>query len=366
MRGGRKERAAVRPARSRERAPKPPAMAEQGRFTNPVSAALAGVKDLFRKQDLADDYTDALRADGKTVLITGASSGVGLGLAKDLAARGAHVIMACRSRVPEAMEEVRAASGSDRVSIRPLDLADLDSIHAFCDGLRDDGVRLDGALFNAGMAAPGARRTASGLDEIFLVNYLSKFITANRLLADGVIPNDTVAGNRRGAAPSRMIYTSSDSHQGASAIDFDVFGQFREYGVNKAINYYSYYKLVLNTFNTELSRRLAPGGAVDVSVHTFCPGPVNTNITREAPGWLRAILGAIFTVAFRTPAQGAMPGTWLATSPSIEGETNRYLHMLNRKRMDPKVYDPAAGARLWDASAAVWRGVDPDRARVAL
>ncbi len=341
-------------------------MAEKGRFDNPVSAALAGVKDLFRKQDLADDYTDALRADGKTVLITGASSGVGLGLAKDLASRGAHVIMACRSRIPEAMEEVKAASGSERVEIRKLDLADIDAIHAFCDGLRDDGVRLDVALFNAGMAAPGARRTASGLDEIFLVNYLSKFITANRLLGDGVIPNNAAAGNRGDGPVPRMIYTSSDSHQSASAIDFDLFGKYREYGVNKAINYYSYYKLVMNTFNTELSRRLAREGQVDVSVHTFCPGPVNTNIVREAPGWLRAILRGIFTVAFRTPAQGAMPGTWLATSPSIEGQTNRYLHMLNRKEMDPKVYDPEAGKKLWAASLDVWRSVDPERARAVV
>jgi NAD(P)-dependent dehydrogenase (short-subunit alcohol dehydrogenase family) len=341
-------------------------MAEKGRFDNPVSAALAGVKDLFRKQDLQDDYTDALRADGKTILITGASSGVGLGMAKDLAARGAHVIMACRSRIPEAMEEVKAASGSENVTIRHLDLADLDSIHAFCDGLRDDNVRLDVALFNAGMVSPRASRTASGLDSIFLVNYLSKYITANRLLGDGVIPNNTVAGNRGDGPIPRMIYTSSDSHQTASAIDFDLFGTYEDYGVNKAINYYSYYKLVMNTFNTELSRRLSPSGVLDVSVHTFCPGPVNTNIVREAPGWLRVVLRGIFTVAFRTPAQGAMPGTWLATSPSVEGKTNQYLHMLNRKKMDPKVYDEAAGTKLWDASLRVWQSVDAPRAKAVL
>jgi NAD(P)-dependent dehydrogenase (short-subunit alcohol dehydrogenase family)/heat shock protein HslJ len=342
-------------------------MAEKGRFHNPVSAALAGVKDLFRSQDLAGAYNDNLRCEGKVCLVTGASSGVGEAIAVDLARRGAQVIMACRSQVPEAAERVRRASGSSTVDIRHLDLTDLDNIHAFCDGLKRDGVQLDVAIFNAGVATPKARKTASGLDEIFLVNFLSKFITANRLLADGTIPNNTVAGNARPGRTPRMIYTSSDSHQTASAIDFEAFGVYREYGVNKAIQYYSYYKLVLNTMNTELARRLQGSGqAPDVSVHTFCPGPVNTNIIREAPGPLRAVLRGIFSVAFRTPAQGAMPATYLSCSTDLEGQTNRYLHMLNNKNMDPKVYDAEAGKRLWDASSAIWKRVDPARARVVL
>jgi NAD(P)-dependent dehydrogenase (short-subunit alcohol dehydrogenase family) len=335
-------------------------MAEKGRFNNPVSAALAGVKDLFREQDLVEAYNDELRADGKTVLVTGANSGVGEGIAIDLASRGAEVIMACRSQVPEAADRIREKSGSDKVSIRHLDLTDINKIHAFCDGLRDDKVRLDTAIFNAGVATPKSRQTTSGLDEIFLVNYLSKFITANRLIEDGVIPNNTVAGNRGESIP-RMIYTSSDSHQTASAIDFESFGVYRDYGVSTGINLYSYYKLVMNTMNTELSRRLKD----DVSVHTFCPGPVNTNIIRDAPGLLRVILKGIFTLAFRTPAQGAMPATYLTCSADIEGETNRYLHMLNRKEMDSKVYDAEAGKKLWEKSAEVWKRVD-ERARVVV
>ena len=341
-------------------------MAEKGRFNNPVSAALAGVKDLFRRQDLAGAYDDQLRCDGLVCLVTGASSGVGEAIAVDLARRGGHVIMACRSQVPEAAERVKKASGSDQVQIRHLDLTDLNSIHQFCDGLRDDHIQLDVAIFNAGVATPKARKTASGLDEIFLVNYLSKFITANRLLADGVIPNKSVAGNARQGRIPRMIYTSSDSHQTASAIDFDLLGVYQEYGVNKAIQYYSYYKLVMNTMNTELSRRLAPGGVVDVSVHTYCPGPVNTNIIREAPGPLRAVLKGIFSVAFRTTAQGAMPATYMSCAADLEGRTNNYLHMLNRKSMDPKVYDEAAGKKLWEASSAIWKRVDPQRANVVL
>ena len=331
-----------------------------GRFKNPVEATLTGIKDLFRRQPLADHLSERDRLDGKTCLVTGASSGLGFAVAVDLARRGANLILACRSGIPEAGERVKQLSGSSQVDMIHVDLTDLDSVHAFCEELKTRGVELDVLVSNAGVAPPWARPTRHGLDEIFQVNYLAKFILANRLLSEGILPNATFAGNGRPAGRTpRIIYISSDSHQGASAIDYEEFGVYYDYGVRKSINMYSYYKLVLNTFATELARRLQSEGQVDVSVNVMCPGPVNSNIARDAPPVLKGFMKLIFSVFFRSPEKAARPVSYLTASSEMEGLTNDYLHMFNRKRMDEKVYLPEEGKKLWAASAAVWRRVDP-------
>jgi NADP-dependent 3-hydroxy acid dehydrogenase YdfG len=102
-----------------------------GRFDNPVVAALAGFWDIFRKQENADKLNDSHRFDGKSCIITGANSGLGFALAVEMARRGAHVIMAGRSRIPEAGEKVKKKSGSGKVEMRYLDLSNIETIHAF-------------------------------------------------------------------------------------------------------------------------------------------------------------------------------------------------------------------------------------------
>lgn len=112
----------------------------------------------------------------------------------------------------------------------------------------------------------------------------------------------------------------------------------------------------MNTFAAELSRRANPD-AVDVGVHVMCPGPVDTNIVRDAPLPLRVLLRAVFKAFFRAPDVAARPVVYMAGSEDLEGETGRYLHMFDNKRMDPKCYDPAEGARLWDRSVALLESV---------
>jgi hypothetical protein len=90
----------------------------------------------------------------------------------------------------------------------------------------------------------------------------------------------------------------------------------------------------------------------------ICPGPVHTNIIKPAPWLLRKILGAIFSLVFRSPAKAALPVVYLSISPDYEGRTNEYLHMFNPKKMDPKVYIPEEGARLWEESFRIWKSID--------
>lgn len=322
----------------------------KGRFDNPVTAALTGLFDRFALQELEPQWNE-LRLDGKTVLITGANSGVGFGAAVDCARRGARVLMACRSGHPEAGIRVRVGAEMDdddpRVTMLRVDLSDWRSTERLCDRLRDSGERIDAFVGNAGVAPPESRRSAQQLDQMFHVNVLANVQLAKRLLADGVIPNRTIAGNDEGLSHRpRMIFVSSDSHQGAGPIEVDKLGVWEEYGVRGSINRYSYYKLVLNTWANALADTLVDEAGIDVAVHCTCPGPVATNIHRDAPPVLKGILTATFKVIFASVEDGARPLTLLCGEPTFEGRTKVYLHMLREKDMDPQCYDAEVGRQL--------------------
>lgn len=325
----------------------------EGRFTNPVVASLAGAKDFFAKQKLSSRFVADDRADGKTILITGANSGLGFALAVSFAQRGGKVIMAGRSKIPEAGERVKKISGSENVEMRYLDLSKIETIHRFTTSLAEEGISLDICILNAAAALPGSRMTACGQDEMFLVNYLSNVILSQLLIKKTVI--------KLQGAPSlsKLIFISSDSHQGASYIDYKEFGNYFEYGVSKAISNYSYFKLLLNTYATEFSRRINRS-SLKLSINLICPGPVHSNIVKEAPWLLRMILKGIFWVIFKSPYKAARPVVYMALSPDYEGTTNEYLHMFNPKQMDAKVYEEDEGNKLWDRTMELIKTIDPE------
>ena len=329
-----------------------------GRFDNPVVASLAGFWDRFRKQELESHLTENDRFDGKTVLVTGANSGLGFALAVEIARRGGHVIMGCRSQIPEAGDKAKKQSGSENIEMRYLDLTKIDSIHAFADGLKNDGIKLDITILNAGVTPAKARKTASGQDEMFLVNYLSNVMLTNLLMTSGVINTNANTNSNTNAFKPRVIFISSDSHQGSSYVDYDEFGRYFDYGVSKAIANYSYFKLLLNTYATELSRKVNRDG-FKAGINVICPGPVNSNIVKEAPFILRLILKSIFSVIFKSPKKACLPVVYMAISPDFEGRTNEYLHMFRPKQMDPKVYIPEEGLKLWERSIELWKSIDP-------
>lgn len=324
-----------------------------GRFDNPVVAALAGVKDFFSKQELAERLTDADRFDGKTCIVTGANSGLGFGVAVEMARRGAHVIMAGRSGIPEKGEEVKKLSGSEKVTMRYLDLSKIDTIYEFVAGLKKDGIKPDVTVLNAGIALAKGRKSESGIEEMFLVNYLSNVILTNLMFREGIIPEK----HTKGQFIPRIIFISSDSHQGSSHIDYDEFGVYEQYGVSKGISNYSYFKLILNTYAVELSRRVNKK-EVNVGINVICPGPVHSEIIKEAPGLIYVALKNIFRLVFRSPAKAALPVVYLSISKDYEGKTEEYLHMFRYKKMDEKCYISDEGKKLWDKSFALWKSVD--------
>ena len=122
--------------------------------------------------------------------------------------------------------------------------------------------------------------------------------------------------------------------------------------MNKTVELYGYYKLLLTTFVNELSRRLNADG-VRISIFSLCPGPVNSNIARETPLLFQPLLKLIFSLFFRSPSKAAIPLVYLATSKDLEGKLLDYLFIFERKDMDPKARDTENGKRLWELSEAL-------------
>lgn len=314
---------------------------------NPVTAVITALSDMLSREGKLDPLGDEQRIDGKTCLVTGANSGLGKAVAIELARRGGHVIMACRSGHPDAGQDVQRQSGSNRIEMLHVDLADLHSVDALCDTLRDRGQPLDIVVCNAGLMPAHARRSVQGYELMFSVHFLANRLMIDRWLADGIlVPTADIA--RR----PRVIFVSSESHKSATAIDFDRFGEFVDYGIADGMAEYGRTKLHLCTYATELSRRLNVGDET-VVVHSLCPGPIASNITREAPAWVQPVLSPLLRLLFRSPEQAAEPVILLACGSDLGATTGRYLHMMREKSVSVLAADTESGRRLWEASEAL-------------
>lgn len=324
-------------------------MANRSRnYSGITSAVTAAVVDRLSQREKITPLTGNVRIDGKVCLVTGSNTGLGKAVAIDLARRGGHVLMACRSGHPEAGEEVRRISGSDRVDMLKVDLADLESVHRLCDELRHRGRRLDITVLNAGLMPRSARRSPQGYELMFAVHFLANRVLIDRLLDDGVI-QPSVRGEER----PRIVIVASEAHRSADPIDFDDFGAFTDYGLKDGLKYYAASKLRLCTYAHELSRRLNPEGKVRVAVNSLCPGPVNSNIAREAPPFLKLLLFPVMKLLFASPEKAAKPVIYLCCAEEMGRRTGVYLHLMRERPASPLARDKAAGTRLWQVSTSL-------------
>lgn len=312
-------------------------------YKNPLSATLEGITAVFTKQHKVGALTDHNRLDGKTALVDGASSGLGYAVALQLAQRGAKVIMLCRSGIPEKGEEVKRRSGNQAVEMVRVDFADIHSIKEALNTLKEKYAPFDVVISNAAMVPRQSRKTPQGLEEMFMVNYLSKFIFINGLIHHQCI-------NAHGSQQSRIIFVSSESHRHPAEFRWEEFGVYKNYGMNKTVEHYGYYKLLLTTYARELSRRLNRDGVPVTPVFALCPGPVNSSIAREAPAIFQPLMKLVFSVFFKSPAKAAEPVIYLAISPDLDGKTFDYLFKMTRKDIDPKAEDEKNGKKLWRLS----------------
>lgn len=291
---------------------------------------------------------------GKRVVVTGANSGVGYYTAKVLARHGADVVMACRDqeRSQKPFEEVcDVATGT--VVLRPLDLADLDSVSAFADNLRTDFTSLDLLINNAGIMGGPQRTTAQGFELQMGTNHLGHFALTNRLW-----PLLAATGNARVVSLSSIA-----AHDGrlSAAMTRETLVDPSPYN---PFNVYSNTKQATLLFAQELHRRAQAAGA-DVASLAAHPGVSSTGLfnrqLRERHlGALVPIVGTIGRITLASPRSSANPSIRAATDPTIHSGDFVGPSLLGQSRGKPEVIkvfregrDPETAARLWELSEQI-------------
>jgi NAD(P)-dependent dehydrogenase (short-subunit alcohol dehydrogenase family) len=282
---------------------------------------------------------------GRTAVITGANTGLGLETAKVLAAHGAAVVLAVRNldKGKEAAATVTAASAGAEVTLQQLDLSSLDSVRGAATELRAAHVRIDLLINNAGVMWTPRSTTADGFELQFGTNHLGHYAFTG-LLLDRLL---AVEG-------SRVVTVSSVGHRIRADIHFDDLQWERSYDRVAA---YGQSKLANLLFTYELQRRLAETGAPTVAVAAH-PGGSRTELVRNSPAFMRALNAAFGWAVTQSAAMGALPIVRAATDPAVSGGQYYGPSHLREVRGYPKLVESSARShdaqvqrRLWDVSA---------------
>jgi len=279
------------------------------------------------------------RLDGRTILITGANTGLGFQSSLDMARRGARVLLACRSveRCKAAVSRVRNETGNDQVAFYQLDLASLQSVKAAAAQILAKEKQLHILLNNAGVMAVPHSFTKEGFEMHFGVNHLGHFLLTKLLLP--LI---------RRSQPARIINVSSLAHQSGTIKDM-----FEDLHFNKTkyswMNAYANSKLANVLFSAELSRRLAN---TQITVNSLHPGAVVTELTRHFPQWLQSkhLADAMQMIALKTSIEGAQTQNCAAVDPTWERVSGLYFSDCWPKMPTEEAQDPEVAMRLWTES----------------
>ncbi|MEZ5244116.1 MAG: SDR family oxidoreductase [Acidimicrobiales bacterium] len=279
--------------------------------------------------------------NGKHVLVTGGTSGIGRATAAQLASRGARVTITSRtlSSAQRIADELTAATGT-QVEPARLDLASLDAVRTFAGTYADRHDRLDILVNNAGTMAGKRRTTEDGFEWTLAVNHLGPFLLTN-LLTNLLTPLLIHS------APARVITVSSENHRGPKrGLAFDDLQMTHGYSPSSA---YAASKLANILFTVELDRRLGPDGVIARALH---PGVVATNFGKGAgsPRWMGLAM-TLLKPLLATPEKGATTSVLLATAQPDELEASVYWASGKPKQPSDPALDQAAARRLWDLSA---------------
>jgi NAD(P)-dependent dehydrogenase (short-subunit alcohol dehydrogenase family) len=261
----------------------------------------------------------------QTILVTGATAGLGNELAKELARRGATVLVHGRSadRVEGAIAEIAEQSGNDRLVPCPADLASLAAVRGLGQQVAAGVGALDALVNNAGVASRERRESADGYELTFAVNYLAPYLLTRMLLP-----------SLQRADSARIVNVASI---GQSPVRFDDVMLERDYEMSYA---YNQSKLALVSFTFELAQRLAAEGKSRVSATALHPATLMpTRLVLDSYG--RTV---------DTLAEGVAATLRLVVDPQLEGMTGVYFDHEREASAHPEAYDADARKRLWELS----------------
>ncbi len=269
----------------------------------------------------------------RVCIISGANSGIGRVTARELAARGATVVMICRNREKgeKAAAEIRKSTGNDSVHLFVCDMSSQQEILETVKSIERQFDSIHVLVNNAGGLVPHRELTVDGIERTFATNHLGYFILTNLFLA-----------RLSQSAPSRIINVSSSVHNYAK-LDFGNLQGERKYRQFQA---YSLSKLANVLFTYELARRLK---GRRVTVNCMEPGAVYTNFYSNSGLWLR-FFSTLFGWTMRSPEKGAETVIYLASSPEVERITGKYFKDKKPVRSSNLSMDQALWSRFWDVS----------------
>lgn len=278
--------------------------------------------------------------NGKTVLITGANSGLGYETARQLAARGAEVVMVARD--PErgrlARANVAEAATGKPPTLLIADLSSQSSVRALANEVSAEFSHIDVLINNAGAVFSRRELTVDGIEQTFALNHLAPFLLT-QLLFHLV----------QAAQGGRIVNVSSEIHSGS--LDFDNLQGEKHYNFLQA-HYQSKLENILFTY--ELARRAKDGR---VSVNSLSPGPIKTHFGDNLQGLSRLfpLFMKNIPFLFAAPEIGARTSVYLASSPDVAGVSGRFFMRSRDIPSKPISYDRNVARRLWDISEELTR-----------
>lgn len=274
--------------------------------------------------------------EGRTVLVTGATNGIGRVAASAFARMGATLFVVGRdpSRTEATRAEIARETPGASVRVLLADLSRQSDIRRAAAEFLATGEPLQVLLNNAGVVELHRSETADGIETTFAVNHLGYFLLTNLLLE-----------RLRASAPARIVNVASEAHRMGGPLDFDDLGSAKRYS---AMGVYGRSKLANLLFTRELARRLAGTGVTVNAVH---PGAVRTGLGLNNDAPFLKLLVRLVQPFFRSPERGARTSIWACTAPELEGVSGRYFSDCREKEPSAAARDDAAARRLWDASA---------------